>query len=204
MDFQNLNTLQLDALKEIGNIGSGNAATALSTMLNRKINMDVPNVSILPFPQVIEIMGGPETLVAGCYLQVESEAPMSILFVLPEDSINLFLGILLGNSAMEGTRLDELSASAIKEVTNILAGSYLTGLSILTNMDFNQSVPSLAYDMVGAILGNVLQLYGEISDYALIIETMFIEEDKKVQGHLFLLPEPGSLETLFEQLGVVS
>ena len=204
MDFQNLNTLQRDVLKEIGNIGSGNAATALSTMLNRKINMGVPNVSILPFPQVIEILGGPETLVAGSYLQVEGEAPMSILFVLPEESINLFLGILIGERELEGKGLDELSASAIKEVTNILAGSYLTALSVLTNMDFSQSVPSLAYDMVGAILGNVLQLYGEISDYSLIIDTMFIEEDKKVQGHLFLLPEPGSLETLFEQLGVVS
>lgn len=203
MDFQNLSSLHLDVLKEIGNIGSGNAATALSTMLNRKIDMDVPNISVLPFPQVIEILGGAERLVAGSYLQVEGNAPMSILFVVPRDSISLFLEILLGKSDPRDTVLDDLSASVIKEVTNILAGSYLTALSTLTNMVFTQSVPLLAYDMVGAILGDVLQLYGEVSDYALIIETVFLETDRQVQGHLFLLPEPGSLETIFQSLGVV-
>ena len=203
MEFQNLNEIQLDALKEIGNIGSGNAATALSTMLNKKLNMNVPNVSILPFHQVVEIMGGAEKLVAGSYLQVESKAPMSILFVIPEESVKLFLSILLGVSETDNLSLDEISASAIKEVTNILAGSYLTALNTFTNIEFNQSVPALAYDMVGAILGNVLQLYGETSDYALFIETVFVEEDKEVQGHLFLLPEPGSLGIMLQELGVV-
>ncbi|KJS87496.1 MAG: chemotaxis protein CheY [Peptococcaceae bacterium BICA1-8] len=203
MDFEQLNCLQKDALKEIGNIGAGNAATALSTLLNKKINMSVPNIFILPFAQVVELMGGDDTPVAGGYLQVEAKAPMSILFVIPEESLKLFLKILVGKQEAATITLDEMDISALKEVTNILAGSYLTALSGFTNMEFNPSVPALAFDMVGAILGNVLQLYGEVSDYALVIESVFLEEEKEVKGHFFLLPEPGSLEILLRELGVV-
>ncbi|MFZ5943685.1 MAG: chemotaxis protein CheC [Bacillota bacterium] len=203
MDFESLSMLQKDALKEIGNIGAGNAATALSTMLNKKINMSVPNIFILPFAQVVELMGGADTLVAGGYLQVDGKAPMSILFVIPEESLKLFLNILVGKSATGSLVLDEMDVSALKEITNILAGSYLTSLGTFTNIEFNASVPALAYDMAGAILGNVLQLYGEVSDYALVIESVFLEEEKEVKGHFFLLPEPGSLEILLKELGVV-
>jgi len=203
MEFEELNSLQKDALKEIGNIGAGNAATALSTLLNKKINMSVPNIFILPFSQVVELMGGAETPVAGGYLQVDGSAPMSMLFVIPEDSLKLFLHILVGKPQTDTLDLDEMDISALKEITNILAGSYLTALSGFTNIDFNPSVPALAFDMAGAILGNVLQLYGEVSDYALVIESVFLEEEKAVKGHFFLLPEPGSLEIMLRKLGVV-
>ncbi|MFZ7104617.1 MAG: chemotaxis protein CheC [Peptococcaceae bacterium] len=203
MEFEDLNSLQKDALREIGNIGAGNAATALSTMLNKKINMSVPNIFILPFPQVVEMMGGAETLVAGGYLQVDGRAPMSILFVMPEESLKLFLSILVGKAESKEVNLDDMDISALKEVTNILAGSYLTALSSFTNIEFNASVPALAFDMAGAILGNVLQLYGEVSDYALVIESVFLEEEREVKGHFFLLPEPGSLEIMLTELGVV-
>jgi len=203
MDFEKLNSLQKDALKEIGNIGAGNAATSLSTLLNKKINMTVPNIFVLPFSQVVEIMGGAENPVVGGYLQVDGNVPMSMLFVITEDSIRLFLNILLGKSESEQLVLDEMSVSALKEVTNILAGSYLTALNGFTNIEFAPSVPALAFDMAGAIIGNVLQLYGEISDYALVIESVFLEEEREVKGHFFLLPEPGSLEILLRELGVV-
>lgn len=204
MEIENLNSLQLDALKEIGNIGAGNAATALSGMLNKRIYMDVPSISVLPFSQVVEIMGGAETLVAGGYLQVEGNAPLSILFVVPYDNLKLFLNILLGKSDEEDFCMDDMAQSAFKEVTNILAGSYLTALSSFTAEVFNPSVPALAFDMAGAILGNVLQLYGEVSDYAFVIESVFKSEEKNVKGHFFLLPEPDSLELLLKKLGVVS
>lgn len=203
MDFEELNSLQKDALKEIGNIGAGNAATSLSTLLNKKINMTVPNVFILPFPQVVELMGGAENLVAGGYLQVNGKAPLSMLFVIPENSLKIFLHILVGKRETPTISLDEMDISALKEVTNILAGSYLTALNGFTNINFSPSVPALAYDMAGAILGNVLQLYGEVSDYALVIESVFLEEEKAVKGQFFLLPEPGSLEIMLRELGVV-
>ncbi|MGI6226649.1 MAG: chemotaxis protein CheC [Peptococcales bacterium] len=203
MDFEKLSSLQKDALKEIGNIGAGNAATSLSTLLNKRIDMAVPNIFILPFSQVVELMGGAENLVAGGYLQVEGRAPLSILFVIPENSLKTFLNILVGKHKNNVFTLDEMEISALKEVTNILAGSYLTALNGFTNIDFTPSVPALAFDMAGAILGNVLQLYGEVSDYALVIESVFLEEAKEVKGHFFLLPEPGALEIMLSELGVV-
>ena len=125
MRFEDLSPIQLDALKEIGNIGAGNAATALSTLLNKRIDMTVPKIDILPFNEVVEIMGGAESLVAGGYLEVKGEAPMSILFVIPEKSVSLFMKILLGKEMKSIEDFDEMSESVIKEVTNILAGSYL-------------------------------------------------------------------------------
>lgn len=202
MKFEDLNPMQLDALKEIGNIGAGNAATALSTLLNKRIDMTVPKIEILPFNQIVEIMGGAEMLVAGGYLEVKGDAPMSILFVIPETSVALFMKLLMGKEIKSFEDFDEMSESAIKEVTNILAGSYLNSLGMFTNLLFEASVPALSYDMSGAIIGNVLQLYGEVSDYAFVIESVFLEEEVEVKGHFFLLPEPDSLHKILERLGV--
>ncbi|NCC80683.1 MAG: chemotaxis protein CheC [Clostridia bacterium] len=202
MRFEDLSPIQLDALKEIGNIGAGNAATALSTLLNKRIDMTVPKIDILPFNEVVEIMGGAESLVAGGYLEVKGEAPMSILFVIPEKSVSLFMKILLGKEMKSIEDFDEMSESVIKEVTNILAGSYLNSLGMFTNLVFEATVPALAYDMSGAIIGNVLQLYGEVSDYSFVIESVFLEEEVEVKGHFFLLPGPDSLYKILERLGV--
>lgn len=202
MKFEDLNPMQIDALKEIGNIGAGNAATALSTLLNKRIDMTVPEIGVLPFNEVVEIMGGADSLVAGGYLEVKGDAPMSILFAVPEQSVALFMRILLGRE-IEGIHdFDEMSASVIKEVTNILAGSYLNSLGMFTNLLFEATVPALAYDMSGAIIGDVLQLYGEVSDYSFVIESVFLEEEVEVKGHFFLLPEPESLKIILERLGV--
>lgn len=202
MNFEDLNPIQLDALKEIGNIGAGSAATALSMLLNKRIDMTVPKIDIFPFNEVVEIMGGADSLVAGGYLEVKGDAPMSMLFVIPEKSVALFMKILLNKEIKTVDDVDEMCQSAIKEVTNILAGSYLNSLSMFTNLVFEASVPALAYDMSGAIIGNVLQLYGEVSDYAFVIESVFLEEEIEVKGHFFLLPEPNSLNKILERLGV--
>lgn len=202
MKFEDLNSMQIDALKEIGNIGAGNAATALSTLLNKRIDMSVPEIGIMPFNEVVEIMGGADSLVAGGYLEVKGDAPMSILFAVPEQSVSLFMKILLDREVHGIDDFDEMTASVIKEVTNILAGSYLNSLGMFTNLLFEATVPALAYDMSGAIIGNVLQLYGEVSDYSFVIESIFLEEEVEVKGHFFLLPEPESLQIILERLGV--
>ncbi len=202
MKFEDLNEIQLDALKEIGNVGAGNAATALSTLLNKRIDMTVPKIEILPFNEVVEIMGGADSLVAGGFLEVYGEAPMSILFAIPEKSVSLFMQILIGKEINSIEDFDEMSESVVKEVTNILSGAYLNSLGMFTNLVFEASVPALAYDMSGAIIGNVLQMYGEVSDYAFVIESVFLEADIEVKGHFFLLPEPDSLFKILERLGV--
>ncbi len=202
-DFYELNELQLDALKEISNIGAGNAATSLSQMLGRKINMSVPNANIAPFPNIVDFVGGAEIEVAGGYLRVDGEMPMGILFMIPKEQVFYFLDLLFGNPIGTCTNWDEMKQSAFKEIVNILAGSYLNALSVFTNQVYSPSVPAQANDMAGAILGEVLQQIGEVSDHALVVENIFIEQERQIKGHFFLLPEPKTMELLLKYLGVL-
>lgn len=201
-EFMQLSDLQMDALKEIGNIGAGNAATSLSMMINRRIEMSVPQLKILPFPEVAEVIGGAEKLVVGVYLQLHGEAPGGMLFVLPLSSALTLADMLMGLSIGSTQKLGEMEHSALKEVGNILVATYLNSLTMFTGLDIYPSVPSLATDMAGAILSAVIYTLGVIGDHALVIETEFSEDNQQVVGHLFFLPEPGSLNTILERLGV--
>lgn len=207
-DYLDLNEMQLDALKEISNIGAGNAATSLSVLLGRKIGLSVPKANLAPFSEIIEIIGGAEKEVAGGYLFVNGDTPMGILFLLPCEQISHFLNLLFGTmttqigNLQQNFELDEIQESALKEIVNILASSYLNSLGAFTQRVFVPSVPALTIDMAGAILGAVLQNIGSVSDYALIIENMFFEEEKQINGYFFLLPEPQTLEILLNALGV--
>jgi len=202
MDFNELSELQLDALREIGNIGAGNAATALSQLIQRKIDMEVPRVKVLPIKDIPDAVGGPELLVAGVYLRVESTAPSNILFVLPVANAKKIVNSLMGKEF--DADIDDMGHSALMEIGNILAGSYLNALAMFTSLSFMPSVPSLSIDMAGAILSEVIINLGEVADYALIIETKFKEDETDVSGYFFLLPEPQSLQTILATLGVSS
>lgn len=202
LDFRDLSNIQLDALKEIGNIGAGNAATSLSQMLGRKIDMAVPKTSILPFNKVVDLVGGAEELVCSGYLFVEGEAPLGMLFLTPQKNGSLLLDLLMGLSEGTTKEFGEMEISAYKEITNILTGAYFNALAMFTNIAFSPSVPGFSLDMAGAILGAVLHQMGEVSDHAFVIETVFIESEKEVKAHFFFLPEPGTLEILLKSLGV--
>lgn len=201
-DVLNLTTMQLDALREIGNVGAGNAATALSQIINRKIDMTVPQVSILPLDEVPEVVGGPEKMVAGVFLRVFGPAPSSILFLLPRESALALVDMLMGRERGETMDLDSMDESALLEIGNILAGAYLNALSFFTKFTLLPSIPALAMDMAGAILSVVLIQLGALGDHALVIETEFTTEYDGVKGHFFLIPDPGSLGTILSAIGV--
>lgn len=203
-DYTELTALQIDALKEISNIGAGNAATSLSQMLGREIGMTVPQAKIAPFSEIMETIGGAEAEVAGGYLRVDGDnMPMSILFIVPKEQVFYFLDMLFGNPEGTSRLWDDMLQSAFKEIVNILAGSYLNALAMITSQTFTPSVPAMAIDMAGAILGEVLQTVGEVSDYALVVENVFVEKERQIRGHFFLLPEPNTLEELLDSLGVL-
>lgn len=202
-DYSNLSELQLDALREISNIGAGNAATSLSKMIGRKIDMTVPKVNISPFPKIVDIVGGAEKEVAGGYMLVNGNMPMGILFLLPREQVLFFLDMLFAQPEGTFDSFDEMQQSAFKEIVNILAGSYLNALASFTNNVYSPTVPALCVDMAGAIIGEVLQEIGEFSDYALVVENIFIEQEKQIKGHFFLLPEPETLESLLRSIGVL-
>ncbi len=197
-----LNVMQIDVLKEIGNIGAGNAVTALSKMVSKKIDMKVPKVNILEFKDVPELVGGAEVLVSGIYFQVFGDITGSIMFIIDKTSSKLLTNLLMGKDDTN-PELDEMERSALKEVGNILAGSYLSSLSSLTGLKISVSVPSLAIDMAGAIMSVPIALFGQVGDHVLLIETEFIEGTNLVKGNFFLIPDGNSFEVLLRSLGVV-
>ncbi len=200
--YENISEFQLDAFREIGTIGAGNGATALSQMINKKIGMTVPAIRILPFAQVPEVVGGPERLVAGIFTTVKGPAPCNMLFMFPIESAKILAGNLLGRNYQDDEEIDYYGRSALTEVVNIVAGAYLNSLASFTNLKFIPSVPALAIDMAGAILNAVLAQIGIAGDQALLMETIFTEFEENVTGHFFLLPEAGSLEKILEAIGV--
>jgi chemotaxis protein CheC len=202
-DILKLTTIQLDALKEVGNVGAGNAATALSQIISRKIDMTVPEVSILPLGDVPDVVGGPDVMVAGVFLRVFGPAPSSILFLLPRESAFALVDMLMGRERGSKDKLDAMDESALLEIGNILAGAYLNALSFFTKFTLLPSIPALAMDMAGAILSVILIQLGQMGDHALVIETEFTTEgDGGVKGHFFLIPDPGSLGTILSAIGV--
>ncbi|NMA85994.1 MAG: chemotaxis protein CheC [Tissierellia bacterium] len=198
----NLNTIMLDVLGEIGNIGSGNAVTALASMLSKRVDMSVPQVKVLEFKDAATILGGEEKLVAGIYLDLHGDVEGNIMFILDiKSAINLTDMLLSRESNSE--ELDDMAMSALSEVGNILASSYVNSLSAMTNLTIAVSVPSLAIDMAGAILSVPAIQFGQVADQILFIETMFAEGDNYVKGNLFLLPDMDSFEKILSSLGVL-
>lgn len=200
MKNESFNSFIMDVLKEIGNIGSGNAVTALANLLSKKIYMSVPKVRIIDFKDIATILGGEEELIVGIYLNLKEDIEGNIMFTIDIISAINLLKMLLDREVEE---LDEISISALSEVGNILSSSYVNALSALTGMKIAVSVPSLAIDMAGAILSVPAIQFGLISDKVLFIETVFEEGDNQVKGNLFLLPNIESFEKILSLLGVL-
>ncbi|NLY84731.1 MAG: chemotaxis protein CheC [Tissierellia bacterium] len=201
LDVENLNHFMIDILKELGNIGAGNAATALASLISKKVNMDVPNVRILEFKEVASVLGGEENLVVGIYFEITEDVIGNMLFVLDMDSA-INLTNMLFNREKKDKELDEMDISAISEVGNILASSYANSLSSLTGLKIVISIPSISIDMAGAILSVPAIQYGHVADHALMIETIFEENQNLVTGNLFFLPNLSSFDKILTALGV--
>lgn len=193
---------QLDVLKEVGNIGAGHAATALSKMLDRPVDMKIPLVNILPFEEITESIGGAEEVVIAIFLRVAGEAPGNMFFILSQQSAKKLLNQMAGIESPDDVSFSDMEVSALQEIGNILVGSYLSSLADFTRLHLSPTVPSLAIDMAGAILSFGLLQFGQMGDHALLIDTQFLEGDHQVEGHFFFIPDPESFEKIFVSLGV--
>ncbi|MGR9050131.1 chemotaxis protein CheC [Halobacillus faecis] len=197
--------LQLDVLKEIGNIGSGHAATSLSKLLQKKIDMHVPGVEVVDFDQVMDLAGGADKEVVSIFQRMEGEAPGTMFFIMPPSQAHHFVKLM--TNASEGLKDDaEMAMSALQELGNILSGAYLTALCDFTELDLQSTVPLISQDMVGAILSMGLIELSQVSDAAIVIKTSLIDgeggEDEFLEGHFFLFPDPPSYQKIFSSLGV--
>lgn len=201
LSIENLNNIHLDVLREIGNIGAGNAATALADMINKRIDMNVPSVKILDFSDVSSVLGGEEIVVSGVYFEVDGDINGSIMFLIDLDSAKVLTNILMGRDDYS-KEFDEMDRSALQEIGNILSGAYISSLSSLTNLNIKISIPALCIDMAGAILSVPAIQFGYIGDKVLLIETILQDGSHTVKGNFFLIPETKSFKTLLNSLGV--
>lgn len=201
-DFRPFADLQLDVLREVGNIGAGHAATALAKLLDKPVDMMVPKVRIVPFEEIAESVGGVEQVVVAIFLRIDGETPGNMFFILTQESAKRLLRKIVGIEVETDEFYSEMELSALNEIGNILAGSYLSSLADFTNLNMQPTVPSLAIDMAGAILTYGLLQYGEMGDHALLIDTAFLEGKDEVEGHFFLIPDPESFDRIFAALGV--
>ncbi len=192
---------QLDALREIGNIGSGHAATALSTLLQRRIDMSVPEVWAVPFEKLSAIVGQLDTPQAVIYVKVEGEAPGKAVFFFPVESAEIVVKALFGTNDPMDLYMDEMAQSALKEVGNILVSSFLIALTQFSGIPLQPSVPALAVDMIGASLDAIFLEEGVLEDTVLFIDTR-ITGIPKIEGQFIFLPEDGSLKKLLGAMGL--
>ena len=198
MDYSSLSMIQLDALKEVSNIGAGNAATALSMLLSKKIDMSVPSVNVVRLEDVVEETG--ESEVSWTVVRVLGDIAGNILLVFKEDTVNKIIGKLVGTN--EGIN-SEMGQSVLCEIANIISASYMNSIAQLTNLAIAPSVPAVAYDMLGAILTTTFIESNQYDEYILDIETIFLDEtEENIGGHFYYIPMPGSLEKILKSIGI--
>lgn len=201
MSLEQVTENYYDVLKELGNIGAGNAMTALSQMLQCKVDMKVPQVRLLEFRDVGEVMGGEEQIMVGVFLGVEGDITGSMMFMVEEGSARHLIQKITMGMLPEGSEFEEMGLSAMKEVGNIITGAYLNSLSTLTNMKIYPTPPSVTVDMAGAILSVPASIFGIFGDKLLMIQSQFYD-DVKLDGYFILIPDLESYEKILTSLGL--
>lgn len=201
-DYNELDTLELDTLKEIGSIGAGNAATALSLLVGKRIWLRDPEVRIMGYNETIEWIGGPEEITAGVLVKMRGQIDGVMLSVQQLDFVNLVLESMLGKGVENYSDLREMETSALTEVGNILISTFINALSSLADIDIQLTVPAFTVDMQGAIMSVPMAAYGGQSDYLMTIGSHFVCEGKEIPCRLLLSPDIRSLNVLLRKLGV--
>lgn len=200
INLETMSAEYVDILKELGNIGAGNAMTALAQLLNCKVDMKVPQVRLLEFKDVGTLIGGEEQIMAGVYLVVEGDITGSIMFLLEIGSAKHLIGKLMGMEVQEDV-LGEMELSALKEVGNIITGAYLNSLAMITNLKIYPSVPDVCIDMAGAILSVPAIEFGTLGDKILLIQSQFMDE-VELNGYFIMVPDIESYGKILSSLGM--
>lgn len=200
--FNDMTNEYMDVLKEIGNIGAGNATTALASMLQQKVDMKVPKVDLMEFKEVGLFLGGEDSIMAGVYLLVEGDINGSMMFLSHKKAAKHMVNqLLMGMGHPEEDEFDEMELSALKELGNIMTGSYLNALSDLTKLKIFPSVPEIKIDMAGAILSAPAIEFATLGDKILMIQTNFTDE-LDIDGYFILVPDLDSYDKIMKALGM--
>ncbi len=200
--YEDMGSMELDIIKEIGSIGSGNAATALSSMLATKVKMGMPSVSMLEFNAAVLRIGEPEEVVAAVLVEMSNDINGIMLFILKKDFAEEILVRMLGSGEAMLEEISEMGSSVLVEIGNIMVSSYINALSELANVDIQLSVPQLAVNMLGGVMSLPMAMFGIESDHIMMIEGKFTIDEQEVSGDILLLPDVKSLNVLMKKLGM--
>lgn len=200
--YDELSSLEIDVLREIGSIGTGNAATALSQMLNREIRITLPEVRIMEYNEAIEWIGGPELISAGVLVKLGGQMNGIALSLLQLDFVNLIMGSLGLETIGEYGELTEISNSALVEIGNIMISTFVNALSGLAGINIELTVPAFTVDMQGAIMLVPMAEFGVHSNSIMTIGGNFVCDGKQEPCRLLLSPDIRSLNFLLKKLGV--
>ncbi len=203
-DYNELNNLELDTLKEIGSIGTGNAATALSELIGQEIRIKTPEVRIMGYNEAIDWIGGPEEITAGVLVRLSGQINGIMLAVQKLEFVNLIMENMLGKKVDDYFGLHEMETSALIEVGNILISTFINALTGLANIDVEETVPAFTVDMQGAIMAVPMAAYGGQSNYIMTIGGTFVCNGREEPCRLLMSPDIRSLEFLLRKLGVSS
>jgi chemotaxis protein CheC len=200
-------SIHMDAIREIGNIGTGNAATALSLLLGRIVDMDVPVAELVPIYEVPAHYGSPETPVCAVLVRTEENFSCNLIFMIEEHKADMLADLIIPMdlSGMDEEARFQIRDSALSEQGNIILGAFLNALSMITGWVLPTTTPAVARDMLGSIMDLVASMFGVIGDSAMLVKTnLHVKDlDEELGGTVIMIPDPGSLETLLSKLGVL-
>ena len=190
--LDNVNEMYIDVLREIGNIGAGNATTSLASMINEQIDMNVPKVELMEASKLSSAICPEDEIIVGIFLEVTHDITGSMMFLMRMDSAHYLVNKLMGRDPENDAPFDEMDLSAMKEIGNIITASYLSALSSMTNLTILPSVPYLSVPAIQ---------FGQYGNNALLIETEFGDE-RMINGYFILMPEEESYAKILSSLGI--
>ena len=199
LDLKNLSVQYMDVLKEIGNIGAGNATTSLASMLQCRIDMAVPEVKLIEVDELAESLGGKERVMTAIYLEVEGDITGNIIFLLEKGSAGFLVSKMMGKE-IGPDDFNEMELSCVKEISNIIAGSYLNSLSTLTKLKIYPSVPHMQMDKVDTLLHAPMSGTKD-NEQILFIQTEFTN-DSQLGGYFVMIPDTESYGKILGALGI--
>ena len=200
--FKDLNPVHLDVLTEVGNIGSGNASAALSNMINKNVEVEMPQVKIVSFQEAMDQPGGAEQVVAGTMTRMSGGMEGMILLLMDRDFVNTIIESFFSHDVDRLLDMSEDEISALTEVGNIMSGAYVSAVGQLSGLEVKLESPGFHVDMMGALMSVPVIEFGEVGDEILYIDKTLSIDGKRMNTKLFLIPTIESLQKLMRELGI--
>ncbi len=201
-NYDDLSPIAIDCLQEIGNIGSGNAASSLSAMIAKPVTMHVPKITVLDYQSVIDEMGGPEKIMTAILVMFHGDIKGMMMFFLEDAFAQIVVNTFMGKKNINVIQMDEADSSAVKEMGNIMAGAYLSALAAMAEFTITMDPPSMTVDMMGALMNAPMMTLSEVGDKVLFIDDGFKIDNVNIDANIVLVPEMESLNILTKKLGV--